>query len=484
MKLLSAVFIFLFGIGVLASGQRNVSPIDMEEMLDASTLDVEVVQDWHVVKGKVPTRQKYMTINVGELWPGQNYRVPVRFIVPADRKAKGFHLTGGHQLAGIEKDSEIKGVGVELLIGGVGLVYTIIQNPNLWGQAELGVEMEKRFIETLKPRYTVKLWGWPASLCRAVTAAYSETDYFEQGKIAMSGGSKNGASPSMALIHDERMTAIHASRSPIWDSPLRMCDEQAWETLNISDQEFAHREGLNEALANKITRHAFRGGFFGPDFNLDALAKGHSWKDLQGFTHRMADHVFISRNLEDLRTRNVDLYFHPGTNDFVCFDVPWGGKHHSDIPVYLETNLGHGKNRPHPALERNQKNLSAFLLNHFFDGVKPLLESPETYFSIEGTTLTVTVRFDPGSQSESGRIWWMYDRGPEGSGAYLGELFSDDQWKDMAFDSKTNTWAIEIELDGKASYIDFFSNHRKTIDYGSVKYPTYISSPYTRISLR
>ena len=49
---------------------------------------------------------------------------------------------------------------------------------------------------------------------RATTAAYAEKDHFEEGKVAVSGGSKNGASPSIAIIADERLTALHATVSP------------------------------------------------------------------------------------------------------------------------------------------------------------------------------------------------------------------------------------------------------------------------------
>lgn len=324
--LFTTLFVFSCAIVTRANFGSYGPPLNMEEMLDTSTLDTEIIQDWYVVVGVIPTRQKYVTIRVGELWPGQDYRVPVRMIVPLDKKAKGFHLTGGHQLKGIEKDAVIDGVSLELLKGGVGLVYTIVQNPELWGNAELGAEMRRRFIETLNTRYSIQFWGWPASLCRAVTAAYSETDYFTKGKIAMSGGSKNGASPSVSLIHDRRLMALHASRSPIWDSPLRMGDEEAWEALNIADQSFAHREGLDEKGRTRITQHIFRGGYFGPNIKPDAIAQGHSWETLKSLADQMADHVFISRNLAELDARNVDLYFDPGTHDYVCFDVP-GGAH-------------------------------------------------------------------------------------------------------------------------------------------------------------
>ena len=83
---------------------------NMAKMLDASTLDVKVLKDWHSVRGDVATRQKLISIRVGELMPGKEYRVPVRMIVPANRKAKGFHLTGGHNPGQFQKDLQPRGV--------------------------------------------------------------------------------------------------------------------------------------------------------------------------------------------------------------------------------------------------------------------------------------------------------------------------------------------------------------------------------------
>ena len=483
MKHLS-IFLPWLLIPVLCVGHSETCPIDMEELLDESTLDVEVIEDWHRVEGATPTRQKYMTINVGELWPGQQYRVPVRLIVPAEQKAKGFHLTGANTLKRIQRDTEIQGVATGLIRGGVGLVKTVVQEPRTWGQGPLGDEMRKRYIETLNTRYSIQFWGWPASLCRAATAAYADKDHFERGKIALTGGSKNGASPSVSLIHDERMTAQHANVSPLWDSPLRMGDKKAWEALNIEDQEYAHRKGLNTELAQKITQHAFRGGYFGPDYNPDALSAGHSWEQLEQLANQMADHVFISRNLDALRKRGVDLYYHPGTHDFVCFDNQWGGKNHPDIPVYYGANTGHGKRQGHPNIEKDQNNQAAFLLSHFFDDAEELLESPKIQTRLEGSELSITVQFPKHSVAESGEVWWMYDRGPDGSGAYLAELIPDENWRMMKGSKDGLIWKVNIPVSSDASHIDLFTNHRKTIRYNGRVFPTYISSPYTRVAVK
>jgi hypothetical protein len=270
----------------------------------------------------------------------------------------------------------------------------------------------------------------------------------------------------MAIIHDDRMTAVHATVSPIWDSPLRLNDEKAWEELR----------------AQPGKRGGFTGGHFGPNFNVRVLDAGGTWKDLQSFARDISDQVFISRNLKALRKRGVDMLFHPGTHDFVAFDMAWGGKHHPTIPIYLGANTGHGK-RGHPKTERDQQNKSGFMLKHFFpDETKGhLLAPPQVKSELKDKTLKISVSFTPGSGEESGRIWWIFDRAPDGSPKYISEMIPDDQTLEM--EKIGNQWTATIKLDPKAKRIDFFSNHRKTLRYKESPYRTYMSSPYTRVRL-
>ncbi len=455
--------------GIFSSGTMAVEPplFDMQRIRDANTLEVDVLQDWHRVEGPVSTRQKHVTVNVGQIWPGQDYRVPVRMVVPADREAKGFHLTGGATPDRLKRDTRLTPLDQELIQGGVGLVCTVVQEPRTYGEAELGRASEARFARTLNPRYKIQYWAWPVTLMRAVTTAYAETDHFEKGKVAATGGSKNGASPSMAILHDDRLTAVHATVSPIWESPLRLCDRAAWDELE----------------AQPGRRGGFSGGHFGPNFNRAALAAGRTWEDLQRFTRGISDDVFISRNLGTLRARRVDMLFHPGTHDMVAYDLAWGGAHYPNIPVYLGANTGHGK-RGHPQLERDQRNKAAFLLRHFFpEETTPLLIPPRVEHRVENGVLKVAVRFQPDSGEESGRIWWIYDRAPDGSPGYLCELIPDANSAEMTHDAKRGEWTAGVKLNRDAHHIDIFSNHRKTVRHSGKAYPTYLSSPYTRIEL-
>ena len=183
LTLLSLFFVALATSPVAAQGRTTKPLFDMAAMLDESTLKVDVLQDWHPVNGPVPTRQKLISIEVGELLPGRSYRIPVRMIVPANRKAKGFHLTGGHNQDNIQRDARPRGVDLDLLRGGVGLVYTIVQVLQQSGQGELGRAADREFFRTLNPHYSIQYWGWPATLMRATTAAYAEREHFEKGKV-------------------------------------------------------------------------------------------------------------------------------------------------------------------------------------------------------------------------------------------------------------------------------------------------------------
>jgi hypothetical protein len=465
---LVGLVLFLGSNSVMAESPRS-ELFDMDAIRDASTLDVKVIQDWHLVEGRFPTRQKQMTILVGEMWPGQPYRVAVSLVVPADGKANGFLLTGGNTPERLQEDAKIFALEQLLLSGGVGLVQTVVQEPRAMGLRELGTKSNDRFYRSLNAHDKVQYWAWPATMMRAITAAYSEKDHFGVGKVAMSGGSKNGATPSMAIIHDDRMTAVHASVSPIWDSPLRMCDTKAWEELKAEHGEF---------------RHPFLGGHYGPIYNRHALEAGRSWEDLQKLARQISDDVFITRNIESLREREVDMLFHPGTHDFVAYDLSWGGEHHPTIPIYLRANSGHGKKSQHPAAENDQRNRDAFLLEHFFEDVEPLLTAPTVKHQVEGDSLNISVRFAPNSGEESGRIWWINNRALDGSPDYLKVDIPEENWAEMQYDQKRGVWQVTVPLDPEATRIDFFTNHRKIIRYQDQEYSTYLSSPYTRVILK
>ena len=80
MKFMKVWLLIGMGFGVVTAPAAEL--FDMAAIRDASTLDVKVLKDWYPVRGEVMTRQKLITIRVGELVPGKEYRLPVRLIVP------------------------------------------------------------------------------------------------------------------------------------------------------------------------------------------------------------------------------------------------------------------------------------------------------------------------------------------------------------------------------------------------------------------
>ena len=117
----------------------------------------------------------------------------------------------------------------------------------------------------------------------------------------------------------------------------------------------------------------------------------------------------------------------------------------------------------------------------FPDAIEPLLTPPNVESRIDGDRLQVTVRFPKASGEESGRIWWFHDRAPDGSPDYLKELIPSENSKPMERAPETGAWQATIPFESGVERIDFFSNHRKTLRYKDRAFPTYLSSPYTRV---
>ena len=366
---------------------------DMKEILDTSTLNLRVREKWHRVEGPVPTRQKTMRISVGDMFKPNDFMIAVRFIIPADRKAKGFHLTGEHGRNGFFRGRypTLNELDIELLKNGVGRVMTIVRDhgPQEW-KANCGAAMRQEFLKTMNPRYSIQYWGWPAVLMRTITAAYNEPDYIERGKLSTGGNSKNGASPTVALICDPRITAVFPKDSPISHSPLRLCDKEVW-----------------DQLGDQVKGDFFLGGTYGPIDTFQLMKNGHSWESIESFTKKVAKSIFLSMNKEQLEKRGVDILCQPGTHDFVAFDMAAIGKNASWVPMVLTPNAGHSvKSRPE-SFEGFDWNRDAAILRHFLGADLPKLLPPKVKHALANGKLEITMTFAKGNEPEVGRIWWM-----------------------------------------------------------------------------
>jgi len=450
-----------------------------EEILDESTLDIKILQDWHVDEVTGSTRQKLIEINVAQWWPGQDYRIPVRMIVPLEGKAKGFSITGANPYEGLMKDLHPTDFQAKLLAGGVGIVKTHVKAfRQIPGKQGLEQEMMRKLMKDLNPRYTT-LWIWSMTLMRATTAAYAETNHFEKGKVAGSGNSKNGMSPAVALINDDRFTATCSDHAFAYYSPTRRGDSEAKAKAEEANKAFFEAVKAGEIDLDPQRGKIYQRVMVGSEGGMDkiALKAGKTMDDRQRFADRLLSSVCVTENWDRLMERGVDILFQPGTHDYVAYDILWGAQDHPQVPVYYQANGGHYQT-PHFAVAKDQQNRDAFLWNHFFGG-ESLLSPPASSHKVDKDKLTVRVSFDEGPQPTSGRIWWIYDRAPAGSAPFLHVQIPEDQWVDMERDPKTGSWTATIPLKEGAHRIDFFSNHGHMAN----GYQQYLSSPYTRVEL-
>jgi len=488
MKKISSILLMLFCVSLVVAQNKNQSekkkateePIfNIQEILDENTLEIKVLKDWHVDTITGTTRQKLIEINVAEWWPGQDYRIPVRMIVPLKSKAKGFHITGTHSFDSLMKDSEPSNFNAKLLANGVGIVETVVKVlKQIPGNENLQQEMMKSFLKDFNPRYNT-VWIWSMTLMRATTAAYTEVDHFEKGKVAGSGGSKNGISPAVALINDKRFTATCSSVAFAYYSPTRRINKEEIDKVKVANKAFFEAAMAGNIALRKQRTKWYQAHMVGGKRGMAESAQkmGKSQEELQQFADGFWSSLCVTENWEQLIERDVDMLFQPGTHDWVAYDVLWGAQNHPQLPVYYKPNGGH-KQKPHGAAFKDNQNTEAFLWYHFF-GCESMLAPPSSSHKVDKDKLTVSVRFNKGPQPISGRIWWIYDRAPEGSAPFLHVQIPEDQWMDMEYDKKTGTWTVTILLKDGFERIDFFSNHGLEVN----GYKQYLSSPYTRVEL-
>ncbi len=485
MKKFSSILLFLLCVSAIVAQngiqseikKTTVDPIfNIEEILDESTLDIKILEDWHVDEPTSSTRQKLIEINVAEWWSGQDFRIPVRMIVPLEGKAKGFFITGANPYETLMKDAKPSDFDAKLLANGVGIVKTHVKRvakiPGKQGQLK---EMEKLFMEDPNPRYT-QVWIWSMTLMRAATAAYAETDHFEKGKVAGAGSSKNGIAPAVALINDERFTATCSNHAFAYYSPFRRADREVIAKAEDANKAFFEAVKAGDIDLDQKRSKLFQRVMVGSKSSMDkmALKAGISLDEMQNYADRFWQALCVTENWDRLMERGVDVFFEPGTHDYVAFDILWGAQNHPQLPVYYQPNGGHSQT-PHIATAKDEQNKEAFLWHHFFGG-EPMLKPPTSSHIVDKDKLSVSVSFNEGPQPISGRIWWIYDRDPAGSAPFLQVQIPEDQWMDMEYDAKTGAWTAAIPLEDGFSRIDFFSNHGLEVN----GYKQYLSSPYTR----
>jgi poly(3-hydroxybutyrate) depolymerase len=297
--------------------------------------------------------------------------------------------------------------------------------------------------------------------------------------VAGSGNSKNGMSPAVALINDERFTATCSDHAFAYYSPTRRADREEMAKADAANKAFFEAVKAGDIELEQQRGKIYQRVMVGSERSMDkmALKAGRSMDEFHDMKDRLLSSVCVAENWDRLMERGVDVLFQPGTHDYVAYDVLWGAQNHPQLPVYYKPSGGHSQT-PHVAAAKDEQNRDAFLWHHFFGG-DPLLKPPTSSHKIDKDKLNVSVSFNKGPQSKSGRIWWIYDRAPAGSAPFLHAPIPEDQWADMKRDPKTGSLTATIPLKEGASRIDFFTNH----GHMSNGYQQYLSSPYTRVEL-
>ncbi|MDG2050852.1 MAG: hypothetical protein P8M78_11885 [Myxococcota bacterium] len=455
-----------------STGPTLDEPFHMPTLTDTSTLDVVVVEDWHVDTVDGTTRQKLINIHVDDWWAGVEIRVPVRFILPLTGSVNGFVITGSG-LTGTGVGDKATSAGDRVALeGGVGVVKTKIKSlasyPELPGFPSTA-DLRLRFIETLDSRYT-ELYLWNAIMMRSITAAFDDP-LIQPGPVIAHGGSKNGISPLVSSIHDDRITGVRANVAFTAYTPIRANDSTAVAEVLAANDDFAAAQA---GLPPGDRPWTYYSKAYSDDLLEAAQIYGWSEAEVQESIDRVADDFYVSENWDALVARGVDIFSLPGSHDWVAYDVPGASTILPDLRTYIVPNGGHDRDG-HPEAPSDVVD-PAFFAEHLF-GEDGGLEIPDIATTINGPNLDLTITFPSGGVPEDSRIFWMYDRRPDGSAWYLYELFPEDNWATMT--GAGSTWTASIPLEAGHQSIDLVTTHTVTVDGNIIP----ISAPYTRVAL-
>jgi len=451
-------------------GPTPAEPFHMPTMTDTSTLDIIVVEDWHVDTIDGTTRQKLIDIHVDDWWAGVEIRVPVRFVVPLDGTVEGFIISGSGLNEKSDGDTPVSASDRVALDAGAGVVTTKIKSFGYYPDLPPEGVLRARFGETLDYRYS-EYYLWGAIMMRSITAAFDE-ELFQPGPVIAYGNSKNGMTPLIASIHDERITAVRSTHAFTTQTPIRAHDPSAIAEVESANKDFAAARAAGLPQGDQPWNY-YAKGFQ----NLVEAATTAGWTTGEVLTaiDRVADDLYVSENWDELTKRGVEIFSLPGSHDWVAYDVPGTGAALPGLRTYIVPNGGHAR-AGHP--EAPSKNVDAAFFAEQLAGVDRGLETPEVSTVVKGDTLEVTVTFPDGGVPEESKIFWMYDRGPDGSAWYLYDLFPEDNW--LAMTGRGSTWTASIPLEAGRESIDLVTTHTVTVDGRVIP----ISAPYSRVPIR
>ncbi|MAI24881.1 MAG: hypothetical protein CMN75_02505 [Spirochaeta sp.] len=455
-----------------STGPTLDEPIHMPTMTDTSTLDVVIVEGWHVDTIDGTTRQKLINIHVDDWWEGVEIRVPVRLVVPLEGTVEGFVISGSGLNETPGDDEAMTPSDRVALDAGAGVVTTKIRSLNNSYYPDLpspGI-VQARFAQTLDWRYS-EYFLWSAIMMRAITAAFDD-EFFQPGPVIAYGNSKNGMTPLISSIHDDRITAVRSTHAFTTYTPIRAHEPTAVAEVEAANEAFAAAFQADDLPEGDQPWSYYDKGF--QNFIEAAETSGWSSNEALAAIDRFADDLYVSENWDELTARGVEIFTLPGSHDWVAYDVPGVGVELPGLRTYIVPNGGHARNGHS---EAPSKDVDAAFFAEQLAGADRGLETPEVSTVVMGDTLVVTVTFADGGVPEESKIFWMYDRGPDGSSWYLYDLIPEENWAIM--NGSGNTWTASIPLDSGHASIDLITTHTVTVNGRIIP----ISAPYTRVTL-
>ncbi|MDG1491599.1 MAG: hypothetical protein P8R43_06875, partial [Planctomycetota bacterium] len=400
---------------------------------------------------------------------GVEIRVPVRLVVPLKGAVEGFVISGQGLNENPGDDETMSTNDRVALDAGVGVVTTKIKSLDLYPDLPPEDVIRTRFAEALDYRYS-EYYLWGAIMMRSITAAFDE-EVIQPGPVIAYGISKSGIAPLIASIHDERITAVRSTHAFTTYTPIRAHDLDAIAEVEAANQDFAAARAAGLPAGDQPWNY-YAAGFrslIGAEVTI-----GWTTQEILDAIDRVADDLYVSENWDALTARGVEIFSLPGSHDWVAYDVPGTGAKLPGLRTYIVPNGGHTR-AGHPAAP--SRNVDAAFFAEQLNGAEGGLETPQISAVVNGAELDVTVTFPEGGEPEESRVFWMYDRGPDGSSWYLYDLFPAGNWAEMT--GSGSTWTASILLEPGRTTIDLITTHTATVDGHTLP----ISAPYTRVPL-
>lgn len=444
------------------------------------------MRDWAPATGIPKIREKVITINLCDWWPGQPVRVPVALFAPSSRGLCRDLLVSG---MGLDARPSLPGGAMLRLLkqDGVGVVLVGIGPIDQMQPVEiLRRGMKRQLLRTKDARFT-PLWIWAVSYMRALTAAVAESGVFRPIKVLATGGSKRGMATAAAGIYDSRFTAIMPVVTPILGDPdgPYVINSDSDRTNRIDSDFLANLAAHRLAGPRSTARQALmdqRADLLKERISMrEAQEAGWTAADIATINRRAWEPLRVTAHWEALSRRGFELLYNDGSNDNVTPGLLELGRRFPHFPIYIVPGGQHGGpkgaafTRRVPLLATVDDNLYAFAQHHFF-GARPLVSAPNMRYQWENARrmLKVTVRFSDGSDPQENRLWWSVNRHPPGT-----IPFEYDTWESAPLRrTAPAVFAGEVAFAADPRTLDIVTTHTQTLNGLTLS----VSSPLEQIN--